>query len=160
MNEIIVESSPELKKIKKSGKRLIDFGLLYHEASLAGYSERYQKGETSHTVHVWWARRPHRTMRSLTYATVAKDLSRKSLKIMNNLSLSHNDEAIIEKARSSILKGYTHTPKVLDMFGGGEPFPMKPSTWAWTVIPLIPMNSQFLSKKRTCNIRMILNPII
>ncbi len=123
MNEITVESSPELKKIKKSEKRLIDFGLLYHGASLAGHSERYQRGETSHTIHVWWARRPHRTMRSLTYATVAKDLSKESLDIMNNLSSSYNNEATIEKARRSILKGYTHTPRVLDMFGGGGTIP-------------------------------------
>ncbi len=123
MNDGIVASCPELKEIEKSKRRLIDLGLLHHEASLAGCSERYRRGETSHTIHVWWARRPHIAMRSLIYATVCKDLSQESLEIMNNLSLLYNDEAIVNKARDSVLKGYTYIPKVLDMFGGGGTIP-------------------------------------
>ena len=123
MNQAIIGSSPELKKIEDSKKRLIDAGLLHYEASLAGNAERYRRGETSHTIHVWWARRPHIAMRSLTYATVCKGISQKNLDIVNGLSTSHNDDTIIDKARDSILKGYTQIPKVLDMFGGGGTIP-------------------------------------
>ena len=117
------ESSLEFKRIKKEQKRLVDIGLLYHEVSLAGNSERYRRGETSHTIHVWWARRPHSAMRSLTYATVCKDLSQESLELMSKLSMPCNNEMNIEKARKLVLKGYANTPKVLDMFGGGGTIP-------------------------------------
>ena len=125
MNETVIESCPELKKIKESEKRLIDFGLLYHEASLAGNSERYRRGETSHTIHVWWARRPHIAMRSLTYATVSKDLSKENLEIMNSLSISYNDEAIVEKARNSILKDMIILQRYSICLEVEELFPMK-----------------------------------
>ncbi|MBC6414658.1 MAG: DUF1156 domain-containing protein [Chromatiales bacterium] len=123
MNNIKIEPSPQLEEIKASEKRLIDAGLLYHEASIAGNSERYRRGETSHTIHVWWARRPHTAMRSLIYATVCKNISKQTLEIMNTLSMSYRDEMIIKKARSSIVKGYSYIPKVLDMFGGGGTIP-------------------------------------
>lgn len=50
-------------------KRLVDNGMLHYEASVAGFNERYRRGETSHTIHVWWARRPHSAMRSLVFAS-------------------------------------------------------------------------------------------
>ncbi|MEK0096893.1 DUF1156 domain-containing protein, partial [Bordetella pertussis] len=50
--------------------RLIDEGLSFYEASLAGKAERYGRGETPHTIHVWWARRPHSAMRALVYAAL------------------------------------------------------------------------------------------
>ncbi len=34
-------------------------------ASEIGFAERYSRGKTSHTVHVWWARRPHSAMELL-----------------------------------------------------------------------------------------------
>ena len=123
MNNLFVESCPELSKTKRANKRLIDTGLLHHEASLAGNSERYRRGETSHTIHVWWARRPHVAMRSLIYATVCKSLSKTSIDLMNNLSLSYNDDKIIEKARKATSKYRDEIPKVLDMFGGGGTIP-------------------------------------
>ena len=123
MNNITIEPSPRLEKIKTSETRLIDAGLLYYKASIAGNSERYRRGETSHTIHVWWARRPHTAMRSLIYATVCKNVSKKTLEIMNALSMSYRDKMIIDEARSSIIKGYPYIPKVLDMFGGGGTIP-------------------------------------
>ncbi|MCR5372335.1 MAG: DUF1156 domain-containing protein [Solobacterium sp.] len=45
------------------------------EILFAGYNERYHRGETSHTIHVWWARRPHSAMRSLVFSSVCKDKS-------------------------------------------------------------------------------------
>ena len=123
MDELLIESCPELLRIEETKKRLVDTGLLHHETSLAGNSERYRRGETSHTIHVWWARRPHVAMRSLIYATVCKNLSNANIDMMNNLSLYYNDEKIIQDARDEILKGYSETPKILDMFGGGGTIP-------------------------------------
>ena len=105
MNEPSVGQCPELSKIKKANKRLVDTGLLHHEASLAGNSERYRRGETSHTIHVWWARRPHTAMRALTYATVCKSTSRTNVNIMNDLSSSREDDDIIQNARKENIKG-------------------------------------------------------
>jgi len=123
MTELIIESCPELCRIVKNSKRLIDTGLLHHEASVAGNLERYRRGETSHTIHVWWARRPHVAMRSLTYATVCKSLSNSNIEMMSELSLSYSDEDLIAKARKKIIKGYKERSKFLDMFGGGGTIP-------------------------------------
>ena len=46
--------SPDIASIPEGcEKRLIDTGMLHYEASIAGYNERYHRGETSHTIHVW-----------------------------------------------------------------------------------------------------------
>lgn len=55
--------SPIIRAVSPLNERLIDTGMLHFESSVAGYNERYHSGETSHTIHVWWARRPHSAMR-------------------------------------------------------------------------------------------------
>ena len=76
INKIKIDSetnyaSPQIANLPQNvEKRLIDSGMLHYEASVAGYNERYKRGQTSHTVHVWWARRPHSAMRALVFATV------------------------------------------------------------------------------------------
>jgi len=117
--------SPEIAKIPNNcSKRLIDSGMLHYEASIAGYNERYHRGETSHTLHVWWARRPHSAMRALVYASLAKDLSDKSASIMASLAMS-NDNDSLSTAKKIISEGYSKTPTVLDMFGGGGTIPFE-----------------------------------
>src|SRR5437867_2474026 len=64
---------------------LLDQGLLAYEASQAGFSERYRRGETPHTIHVWWARRPHSAMRSLVFASLCGDTSADSSAAMADL---------------------------------------------------------------------------
>lgn len=105
-------------------KRLIDTGMLHYEASVAGYNERYHRGETSHTIHVWWARRPHSAMRSLVFASLAKDVTAETASIMAGLAMN-NDSETVKKAREIISKDYAFPPKVLDMFGGGGTIPFE-----------------------------------
>ncbi|GAG85903.1 unnamed protein product, partial [marine sediment metagenome] len=62
--------------------RLIDKGLLHYEASLSGFKERYSRGKTSHTIHVWWARRPHSAMRALVFASLCKHTSPEMLSLL------------------------------------------------------------------------------
>src|SRR5262245_24502565 len=64
---------------------LLDQGLLAFEASQAGFSERYRRGETPQTIHVWWARRPHSAMRSLVYAALTSDSSADAYTVMADL---------------------------------------------------------------------------
>ena len=117
--------SPELAPLPSGcEKRLIDSGMLHYEASVAGYNERYHRGETSHTIHVWWARRPHSAMRSLVYASLAKDMSEESASIMASLAMTNDDETL-SAAKKIISSGYTKAPAVLDMFGGGGTIPFE-----------------------------------
>jgi putative DNA methylase len=106
--------------------RLIDQRMLHYEASIAGFAERYGRGETSHTIHVWWARRPHSAMRALVFASLCKDTSDQALELLKALSLSNN-ETIIEQARRMIASQYEDPPRVLDMFGGGGTIPFEAS---------------------------------
>lgn len=113
--------SPALGAIPRSAKRrLIDDGLLHYEASAGGFSERYRRGETSHTVHVWWARRPHSAMRSLVFASLCAESSEKTLELMNELSCAGRaPDRVINQARKVLEAGHGGRPRVLDMFGGG-----------------------------------------
>lgn len=106
--------------------RLIDNRMLHYEASLAGFAERYGRGETSHTIHVWWARRPHSAMRALVFASLCKDTSDEALDLLKALSSSGNEDAI-EKARRMIASQYNEPPRLLDMFGGGGTIPVEAS---------------------------------
>ncbi len=108
-----------------SSKRLIDSGVLHFEASSAGFSERYRRGETSHTVHVWWARRPHCAMRALVFATVCKDRSAAAAQTLNELVSHRISPAVLKTAKRFIVKGYNQTPRLLDMFGGGGTIPFE-----------------------------------
>ena len=123
MTNSINETCPYLFNGKLHNKRLIDKGLLHREASLSGNIERYRSGETSHTIHVWWARRPHVAMRSLIYASTCKSLSTKNIDLMDKLSQGYNNDDTILKVRDLIQNGYKSTPKLLDMFGGGGTIP-------------------------------------
>lgn len=100
--------------------------MLHYEASLAGAAERYGRGVTSHTIHVWWARRPHSSMRALVFASLCKDVSSEASALLKEIG---NAPVIpvkaIERARSVIKSQYPHPPKLLDMFGGGGTIPME-----------------------------------
>lgn len=63
---------PCLAPLEPGEERRIDAGSIHLEASLTGLSERYRRGRTPHTVHVWWARRPHVAMRELVLAALDK----------------------------------------------------------------------------------------
>mgnify|MGYP001426164670 CR=1 FL=1 len=117
--------SPDISQIPEGCEvRLVDSGMLHYEASVAGYNERYLRGETSHTIHVWWARRPHSAMRSLVFASLSKDISKDADSIMATLATNY-DTKTRESAQEIIQRGYKSTPKVLDMFGGGGTIPFE-----------------------------------
>ncbi|MCC6445155.1 MAG: DUF1156 domain-containing protein [Armatimonadetes bacterium] len=106
--------------------RLVDEGMLQYEASLGGFAERYRRGETPHTIHVWWARRPHSAMRALIYACLSKGRSREHLAIMRELSTSSKPSLYsLEKARNTLIQDYISPPRVLDMFGGSGTIPFE-----------------------------------
>lgn len=116
--------SPIIHDVLEKYKRLIDTGMLHYESSVAGYNERYHRGETSHTIHVWWARRPHSAMRSLVFSSLCKDKSDAAIATMAQLAMS-SDDAITNKAGKMLQAQYETLPKVLDMFGGGGTIPFE-----------------------------------
>ncbi len=122
----VISISPQIACLPTAScKRLIDSGALHFEASSAGFSERYRRGETSHTVHVWWARRPHCAMRALVFATVCKDRSAAAAQILNELVSPKISAAVLKTAKRYMVKGYKQTPRLLDMFGGGGTIPFE-----------------------------------
>lgn len=116
--------SPIIRDVPEKNERLIDTGMLHYESSVAGYNERYHRGETSHTIHVWWARRPHSAMRSLVFSSLCKDKSDAATATMAQLAMSC-DDAIVSKASEMLQAQYETIPKVLDMFGGGGTIPFE-----------------------------------
>lgn len=116
--------SPTIREVPKDKERLIDTGMLHFESSVAGYNERYHRGETSHTIHVWWARRPHSAMRPLVFSTLCKDKNEDASSLMARLAMSCDDNSI-EEARARLINDYGRPPKVLDMFGGGGTIPFE-----------------------------------
>lgn len=116
--------SPIIRDVSEIDERLIDTGMLHFESSVAGYNERYHRGETSHTIHVWWARRPHSAMRSLVFSSLCKDKGEEALSVMARLAMTC-DDASVEEARTLLHQEYKRTPKVLDMFGGGGTIPFE-----------------------------------
>lgn len=116
--------SPEIRKVPEGKERLIDTGMLHFESSVAGYNERYHRGETSHTIHVWWARRPHSAMRSLVFSSLCKDKGDEATRTMAEMAMNCDSKSV-EKARAQIKEGYDGAPKVLDMFGGGGTIPFE-----------------------------------
>jgi len=121
------QSCPTVASLTSShSKRLIDDGLLHYEASIAGFAERYCRGETSHTIHVWWARRPHTAMRALVFASLCKKSDTQTEKLLHELGLSTSlSDRIINQARDCLKSQYERPPKVLDMFGGGGTIPFE-----------------------------------
>ena len=116
--------SPVIREVSEKDERLIDTGMLHYESSVAGYNERYHRGETSHTIHVWWARRPHSAMRSLVFSSLCKDKSDDATAMMAQLAMSCDDE-IVDSASHVLKAQYRSTPKILDMFGGGGTIPFE-----------------------------------
>lgn len=121
--ETLSSTSPQLApEPQGEANRLIDNGMLHYEASLAGFAERYGRGDTSHTIHVWWARRPHSAMRALVFASLCKDTSAAALELLKQLSCS-DDEETLRAARMMLAAQYGEAPRLLDMFGGGGTIP-------------------------------------
>jgi putative DNA methylase len=120
---------PSLAPLPSKARRtLLDHGLLAFEASQAGFSERYRRGETPHTVHVWWARRPYSAMRALVYASLCDGASEDDLATMTELCASSSaPPLILAAARAAIARQFREPPKVLDMFGGGGTIPFEAS---------------------------------
>ncbi|MEM9489766.1 MAG: DUF1156 domain-containing protein, partial [Myxococcota bacterium] len=107
--------------------RVIDQGLLHYEASAAGFAERYRRGETSHTIHVWWARRPHSAMRALVYASLAASQNNLPGELLAELGQpGGGNPDNLAKARSNILQSFDgNRPRVLDLFAGGGTIPLE-----------------------------------
>ncbi len=106
--------------------RLIDDGLMHFEASQAGYLERHSRGETSHTLHVWWARRPHSAMRSLVFAALCKETSERTLRLLaSTVSSNSGDHSVLAECERLLLDQYGRQPTLLDMFGGGGTIPLE-----------------------------------
>lgn len=111
---------------KGSEKRLVDAGLLQYESSVAGFSERYRRGETPQTLHVWWARRPHRSMRALLFACLSRSTGADALQRMRDLSVGASvPPLLLKEARRCLAESYGRPPMVLDMFGGGGTIPFE-----------------------------------
>jgi len=123
----VASTSPQIAELPVgTTARLLDSGMLYYEASMAGSGERYGRGETSHTIHVWWARRPHSAMRSLVFTSLCKDKSADALLILKQLGCaSVVPQWIVTKARKILEIQYDRPPRLLDMFGGGGTIPME-----------------------------------
>lgn len=118
--------SPEISARGIGQRRLIDEGMMHYEASLAGLSERYSRGKTSHTIHVWWARRPHSAMRGLAFASLCKDTSSAAVRTMAALGAQPvPTKEIVARAANMLTAQYSSAPKVLDMFGGGGTIPFE-----------------------------------
>ncbi len=119
--------SPAIAKLPRTAKkRLIDKGLLHYEASAAGFAERYGRGETSHTIHVWWARRPHTAMRALIFASLCKKANGQANDHLGKIGLSASlSDQVINDARAFLSKQYKQAPRILDMFGGGGTIPFE-----------------------------------
>ncbi|WP_428268531.1 DUF1156 domain-containing protein [Haliangium sp.] len=99
--------------------RLIEDGL-DQAASAVGRAERYRRGETAHTIHVWWARRPHAAMRGLVFASLSRDRGSDARALLTRLGRATTlSEAELRLGRAHVAEQYPAPPVVLDMFGGG-----------------------------------------
>lgn len=105
-------------------RRDVHFGEMALEASIAGFAERYGRGRTSHTVHVWWARRPHSAMRALVFAALAKCDAAQGVRMASHLAAGDDPTGdVLSEAQACVRSGYAAPPRVLDMFGGGGTIP-------------------------------------
>jgi putative DNA methylase len=106
--------------------RLLDHGLTHASAAVAGRAERYGRGETAHTIHVWWARRPHATMRALVFAALCKDQSPAAADLLDRLGQSATVTPDVLAAGQAMLAAqYPARPALLDMFSGGGTIPLE-----------------------------------
>lgn len=123
---LITSASPRIAPHPKGQEmRLIDAGLLHYEASLAGFAERYARGETSHTIHVWWARRPHSAMRALVFASLCREVSPETENALKRIGVAGSQSIELPRVRKMLKSQYKQPPKVLDMFGGGGTISME-----------------------------------
>lgn len=100
--------------------RFIDQHFLHTLVSQVGQNERYSSGKTSHTIHVWWARRPHLAMRLLVFASLCKYAGLKARNLLSQLSAQYRiPESLQNEVHEFFKQQYTNPPKVLDIFGGG-----------------------------------------
>ena len=114
------ESVPALSPFPKGvPKRLIDLGTMHYEASIAGFEERYRRGETPQTIHVWWARRPHRAMRALSFACLCLEQGEDAFDCMMNLTLESMPRPLFLDAARKMVGASERKGRLLDMFGGG-----------------------------------------
>ncbi|MCY3410937.1 MAG: DUF1156 domain-containing protein [Candidatus Heimdallarchaeota archaeon] len=102
---------------EKKTSRIIEMVDLQSSAQ-SGFAEKYQSGKTSHTIHIWWARRPFATMLPIVYASLM-DSTKENLILFNNLK-ELNQEALAEVRNRNIMKGKS----MLDMFGGSGTIPL------------------------------------
>lgn len=119
--------SPQLFPVGQKNIRLIDAGFLGYEASVSGFAERYGRGETSHAIHVWWARRPHSAMRALAFACLCKESRQETHELLTEIGGNGSvSPETLKNARNMLKKQYgAKLPKVLDMFGGGGTIPFE-----------------------------------
>src|SRR5690606_29852058 len=105
-------------------------------------AERYGRGKTSHTIHVWWARRPHGAMRALAFASLMPDGRAKASRVVRELAFAASPaEEVIGEAKELLRSQYSGAPKVLDVFGGGGTIPFEAASlgaevWAMDYNPL------------------------
>ncbi len=120
---------PNEENASKPSARLVEEGLLDLESSSGGLAERYRRGETPHTIHVWWARRPHSAMRALVYSAIATSADGQARTLLPKIAASSllPNEALLE-VRESIQRMWATQPRVLDMFGGGGTIPFEAAT--------------------------------
>ncbi|WP_199248355.1 DUF1156 domain-containing protein [[Phormidium] sp. ETS-05] len=103
-----------------NGKNLITLALPSRTISIEGTAERYGHGQTPHSMHVWWGRRPLSAMRAIILATLAKVESGKTRAELLNLcdavaKFQPYPKTAIDKASSVLGKDKS----VVDLFGGG-----------------------------------------
>ncbi|HWN68351.1 MAG TPA: DUF1156 domain-containing protein, partial [Haliangium sp.] len=103
-----------------------DHGLAHASAAVAGRTERYGRGETAHTIHVWWARRPHAAMRALVFAALCKDQGPAARDLLDRLGRSATVAPDVLAAGQAMLAAqYPARPALLDMFSGGGTIPLE-----------------------------------
>lgn len=112
--------SQESNRVRSN--RVVD-SLLPVEISIAGTAERYTRGKNHHSIHVWWARRPHAAMRALVLSAV---LPRDSVSSQQVAQIAVTDDpALLRDVSANIRKCYDHIPIVLDPFSGGGTIPLE-----------------------------------
>lgn len=107
-------------ELKQNHKALIEISLPFHSISIEGTSERYSHGKTPHSIHIWWARRPLSSMRSIIFASLAHvhdtEEFRKLIKLCSKLS---RFDPLPIQAITEAQEILGNDKSVLDLFGGG-----------------------------------------
>jgi putative DNA methylase len=116
-------------QVEMKSPRLVEEGLLDIESSSGGLAERYRRGETPHTIHVWWARRPHSAMRALVFSAIAASDDPASQRLLPQIAASSLlPPELLNEVREAIAGMWPESPRVLDMFGGGGTIPFEAAT--------------------------------